>query len=72
VDEGIHDDYGISTVMMTVDPKSVRIEERAARGKASINGVSLLPVEKAVSFGRRAVDFRAERTAEAIRRAIGR
>jgi creatinine amidohydrolase/Fe(II)-dependent formamide hydrolase-like protein len=72
VDEGLHDDYGISTMMMTVDPKSVRIEERTAKGKASINGVPLLPVEKAVAFGRRAVEFRAERTAEAIRKAIGR
>ena len=72
VDEGLHDDYGISTMMMTVDPRSVRIEERAAKGKASINGVSLLPVEQAVAFGRRAVAFRAERTVEAIRKAIGR
>jgi creatinine amidohydrolase/Fe(II)-dependent formamide hydrolase-like protein len=72
VDEGIHDDYGITTMMMTVDPKSVRIDERAARGKASINGVSLLPVEQAVAFGRRAVDFRAEQTVVAIRKAIGR
>jgi hypothetical protein len=59
-------------MMMTVDPKSVRLEERAARGKAAVNGVSLLPVEKTVAFGRRAVDFRAERTVEAIRKAIGR
>jgi creatinine amidohydrolase len=72
VDEGIHHDYGITTMMMTVDPKSVRLEERAARGKAAVNGVSLLPVEKTVAFGRRAVDFRAERTVEAIRKAIGR
>jgi creatinine amidohydrolase/Fe(II)-dependent formamide hydrolase-like protein len=71
VDEGIHDDYGISTIMMTVDPRTVRLEERAAKGKASINGVSLLPMEKAVAFGRRAVEFRAERTVEAIRKAIG-
>src|SRR5262245_8406629 len=71
VDEGIHHDYGISTMMMTVDPKSVRLEERAAKGKAAVNGVSLLPVEQAVAFGRRAVDFRAERTVAAIRKAIG-
>jgi creatinine amidohydrolase/Fe(II)-dependent formamide hydrolase-like protein len=72
VDEGFHDEYGISVIMMTVDPESVRLKERAARGKASINGVSLLPAEKAIAMGRRAVEFRAERTVEAIRKAIGR
>ncbi len=72
VDEGFHDEYAISVMMMTVDPESVRLKERAAKGKASINGVSLLPAEKAIAMGRRAVEFRAERTVEAIRKAIGR
>ncbi len=71
VDEGLHDEYGISTIMMTVDPDSVRLKERAASGKASINGVSLLPAEKAVAFGQKAIDFRAELTVAAIRKAIG-
>jgi hypothetical protein len=48
------------------------LKERAARGEASINGVSLLPAEKALAFGRRVVEFRAARTVEAIRKAIGR
>ena len=68
--EGIHDDPTISTIMMTVDPNLVRIKERVAKGKASINGISLVPVEKAVEAGRKIVDHRAEVTAAAIRKAI--
>jgi creatinine amidohydrolase/Fe(II)-dependent formamide hydrolase-like protein len=68
--EGIHDDPTISTIMMTVDPNLVRIREREAKGKASINGISLVPVEKAVEAGRKIVEHRAEVTAAAIRKAI--
>jgi creatinine amidohydrolase/Fe(II)-dependent formamide hydrolase-like protein len=66
--EGIHDDPTISTIMMTVDPNLVRIKEREAKGKASINTVSLLPVEKAVEAGRKIVERRADVTVEAIRK----
>jgi creatinine amidohydrolase/Fe(II)-dependent formamide hydrolase-like protein len=68
--EGIHDDPTISSIMMTVNPNLVRIKEREAKGKASINGISLLPVEKAVEVGRKIVEHRAEVTAAAIRKAI--
>lgn len=68
--EGIHDDPTISTIMMTVDPNLVRIREREAKGKASINTVSLLPVEKAVEAGRKIVEHRADVTVEAIRKAM--
>jgi creatinine amidohydrolase/Fe(II)-dependent formamide hydrolase-like protein len=68
--EGIHDDPTISTIMMTVDPNLVRIKEREAKGKASINTISLLPVEKAVEAGRKIVEHRAEVTVEAIRKAM--
>jgi creatinine amidohydrolase/Fe(II)-dependent formamide hydrolase-like protein len=68
--EGIHDDPTISTIMMTVDPNLVRIEEREKKGKASINGIPLVPVDKAVEAGRRIVEHRAEVTAAAIRKAL--
>jgi creatinine amidohydrolase len=70
VDEGLHDDYGISSIMMTVDPETVRMRERIAAGKFSINGVGLAPAEKTIAMGRRAVDHRAAVTVAAIRRAI--
>jgi creatinine amidohydrolase/Fe(II)-dependent formamide hydrolase-like protein len=69
--EGIHDDPTISSIMMTVDPNLVRIREREAKGLASINGISLLPVEKAVEAGRKIVEYRADLTAAAIRKALG-
>jgi creatinine amidohydrolase/Fe(II)-dependent formamide hydrolase-like protein len=70
VDEGFHDEYSISTMMMAVDPASVRLAQRAAKNKASINGVSLLPQEKAIAFGKRAIEWRAALTVAAIKKAI--
>jgi creatinine amidohydrolase/Fe(II)-dependent formamide hydrolase-like protein len=70
VDEGHHDDPIISSIMMTVDPSTVRIQQRIARKKASINGIPLAPVDKAVAAGRRIVDYRAEVTVAAIRKAV--
>ena len=71
VDEGHHDDPIISSIMMTVDPSSVRIQQRIAKKKASINGIPLAPVDRAVAAGRQIVDYRADVTVRAIKRALG-
>ena len=70
VSEGIHDDFAITAIMMTVDPKSVRAEQRIAAGKFRINGVDLAPAAKTIEWGRKIVEFRAEATVEAVRRSI--
>jgi creatinine amidohydrolase/Fe(II)-dependent formamide hydrolase-like protein len=71
VDEGHHDDYGITAEMMVVDPNTVRMKERIAKGKFSINAVNLAPAKKTIEMGKKAVEFRAGVTVEAIRKAIG-
>lgn len=71
VDEGHHDDPVISSIMMTVDPETVRIRQRIAKNKASINGIPLAPIEQAVAAGKRIVDYRADVTVAAIRKALG-
>ena len=68
--EGHHDDPVITTIMMTVDPSSVRISQRIAKSKASINGISLIPVDKAIEAGRKLVDFRSDPAVAAIKKAI--
>ncbi len=69
ISEGLHDDFGITSIIMTVDPSAVRINERIAAGKASINGVSLCPVENTIAWGHKIVEFRANTTVKAIRKA---
>ena len=71
VPDGTHDDYGITSMMMVTDPQSVRLKQRAAKGQAKINGVSLLPAEKTIAFGRRLVEYRANLTVAAIKKALG-
>ncbi len=68
--DGIHDEYGLTAVLMAYDPKAVRLDERMAAGKTTINGVSILPKEKTIEMGRKIVEFRANVTVEAIRKAI--
>ncbi len=70
VPEGHHDDPGISSIIMTVDPTAVRIKQRIAKNKASINGISLVPVEQAVERGKKLVDYRAQATVDAIKKAL--
>jgi creatinine amidohydrolase len=69
-DEGFHDDFAITAIMTTVDPNSVRAKQRMAAGKFRINGIELAPIEKTIEWGKKIVDFRAEVTVKAIRRAI--
>ena len=68
--EGIHDDYVITSIIMTVDPAQVRLKQREAAGKASINGISITPPARAIEHGKRLVDFRATQTVAAIKKAL--
>jgi creatinine amidohydrolase len=70
VSEGIHDDFAITSIMMTVDPATVRMKERIAAGKFRINGVDLAPAEKTIEWGKRVVEFRAAKTVEAFRKSL--
>jgi creatinine amidohydrolase/Fe(II)-dependent formamide hydrolase-like protein len=68
--EGLHDDYYITTIIMHDDPRHVRFGERVAADKASINGISILPLDKALAHGQRLIDFRTEATVAAMEAAI--
>jgi creatinine amidohydrolase/Fe(II)-dependent formamide hydrolase-like protein len=69
IDEGLHDNLQYTSQMMVVDPTTVRMRQRIAVDKFSINGVNLAPAEKTIALGKRLVDYQASLTAEAIRRA---
>jgi len=68
--EGHHDDYGISSLVIVADPAAARTKQRIAKGKFSINGVSLAPVDKTVAMGKKAVEYRAGVAVGAIRKAL--
>ncbi len=72
VAEGLHDDFAITAIMMTVDPNTVRYKQRVAAKKASINGIRIEPAEQAIAWGKKIVDFRADATVQAIRRAMSK
>jgi len=71
VDEGLHDDVRHSAIMMLVDPTTVRMDQRIAKGMFSINGVQLAPVESTLELARELVEYQANITVNAIRMAIG-
>jgi creatinine amidohydrolase/Fe(II)-dependent formamide hydrolase-like protein len=67
--DGWHDYYWITALMMAVDPTVVRYDERVKAGKATINGVSIAPKEKTIAVGKKLIEWRTEHTVEAIERA---
>lgn len=69
-DEGFHDNYYITSIIMNDDPRYVRFEERFEAGKASINGISITPIGETLEHGRRLIDFRADVTVEAIQKLV--
>jgi creatinine amidohydrolase len=70
VDEGLHDDYAISSMMALVDPASIRLSQRAAKGKDSINAVKLSPLSETQKNARRIVDRRVDETIAALKKAM--
>jgi creatinine amidohydrolase/Fe(II)-dependent formamide hydrolase-like protein len=68
-DDGWHDYYWITALMMAVDPSVVRYDERVKAGKASINGVSIAPKEKTIEVGEKLIEWRTTQTVKAIEKA---
>jgi hypothetical protein len=68
--DGIHEEYSIDAIMMLHDPRTVRLEERIKANRATINGASLLPIEKTLAMGKRIVELRATQTVAAIRTSL--
>jgi creatinine amidohydrolase len=68
--DGIHEEYGIDALMALADPKTIRLEQRIKTNRATINGVSLLPLEKTLEMGRKIVELRARLTVDAITKAM--
>jgi len=55
---------------MAYDPKAVRLEQRIAASKTTINGISIVPKEKTIAFGKKVVEWRANIAVEAIKKAL--
>ena len=70
VDEGLHDDYAISSMMALVDPTSIRYKQRVAKGKDTINGATLSPLAATQANARRIVAYRADVTITALKKAM--
>ena len=68
--DGFHDTYWLTAMQMSVDPESVRYDQRVWAGRASINGVSIAPKEETMEIGRRLLEFRIASTAEVIHKRI--
>lgn len=71
-DDGIHDSFGITALMMVVDPTVVRYEQRVAAGLAKINGVPIAPLEETIEIGRQLMAYRTAVTVEKIRASIAK
>ena len=67
----IHEEYGIDALMALYDPKTIRIDERTKANRATINGVSLLPMSKTLEMAKKIVDLRTKITVDAIHKAMG-
>jgi creatinine amidohydrolase/Fe(II)-dependent formamide hydrolase-like protein len=68
--EGHHDNFAITAIMMTVDPTTVRMKQRIAANTFRINGIELAPAEKSIAWGKKIVEMRAEVTVNAIRKSM--
>jgi creatinine amidohydrolase/Fe(II)-dependent formamide hydrolase-like protein len=66
----MHDDVIITLNMFATDPDSVRYDARVKAGKATINGVSVADKAKNAEMAKKIVEFRANHTAEAIKKAL--
>ncbi len=68
--DGVHTDFHYESMVALSDPKHIRMDQRVRAGKFEVYGIELAPIEKTLAAARHLVDYRAEITAGAIRKAI--
>lgn len=66
----VHDDYHYESIIATVDPRHIRAEQRLSTGKFSLHGVDMRPLSKVIENGNKLVEYRAQITVDAIRKAM--
>ena len=64
--DGIHEELSIASIMSVYDPTTIPFDQRVAAGRASINGISLEPLEQTQELGRKIIEFRTKLTVDAI------
>ena len=64
----VHSDYHYESILAAANPHYIRAEERQENGTFSVNGVSLLPLSKTVENGMLLIEYRAQLTADDIRK----
>lgn len=64
--DGIHEELSITSIMSVIDPTSIRFDQRVEADRASINGISLLPLSETQSLGRMLIGYRTRLTVDAI------
>jgi creatinine amidohydrolase/Fe(II)-dependent formamide hydrolase-like protein len=68
VSEGIHDSYRVEATLAAIDPANVRIEERIAAGKTTINGQSVVPIIDLIEKGKKMEEIKTLATVAVIRK----
>jgi creatinine amidohydrolase/Fe(II)-dependent formamide hydrolase-like protein len=66
----IHDDYHYESLVALTNPKLIRAEQRIKAGKFVINQVEIGSVQKMLENGRKLLEYRADISANAIKKAI--
>jgi creatinine amidohydrolase/Fe(II)-dependent formamide hydrolase-like protein len=65
-----HDSYEYEAMVATTDPTRIRPAQRIKAGLFEINGVNMAPIEKTIANGLLMVDYRADLTVRAIKKAM--
>jgi creatinine amidohydrolase/Fe(II)-dependent formamide hydrolase-like protein len=66
--EGIHDSYRVEATLAAIDLANVRMEERIAAGKTTINGQTVVPVIDLVANGKKMEEIKMLATVAAIKK----
>jgi creatinine amidohydrolase/Fe(II)-dependent formamide hydrolase-like protein len=68
--DAVHTDFHYESMVALVDPKHIRMDQRIRAGRFEVYGIELGPIEKTLAAARHLVDYRADITVDAIRKAM--
>ena len=68
--DGIHHSYRVTALLLLANPEYVRLNQRTAAGKTTVNGINILPSDKMLEIAKKLFEMKTNATVEAIRKIV--
>ena len=65
---GFGDNYYNTSILISLDPTALRLQQRIDAKQLTVNGINLEPIEKTIANGKKILEIQTDQTVKAIQK----